>query len=173
MDENRFWSMIEAAWSVAGGKDKPRRRLAEGKLSEGQAYELQEVLEEQVAPALQKRLDTLSAPELLAFDRILERKLYDIDRADIHERTDGSDDGFLYCRGFIVGVGRAYYEAVLANPDRAVTDAECEQMCYLSWHLHHDKFGEVPPSGISRETCSNSVGWPENTEPGASPDPAT
>jgi hypothetical protein len=117
------------------------------------------VLEEEVVPDLWEQLDTLSADELLAFDRILEQKLYDIDRADIHERTDGSDDGFLYCRGFIVGMGRAYYAAVWAEPDLAVTDAECEAMCYLSWHLHYDKFGEVPPSGISRETQSNAAGW--------------
>lgn len=159
MDENRFWAMIEAAWGTAGGKAKSRQRLAEGKLSEGQAYKLQEVLEEEVAPALREHLDALPADELLAFDRILEQKLYDIDREDIHERTDGSDDGFLYCRGFIVGVGRAYYEAVRANPDRAVTDAECEEMCYLSWHMHHEKFGEVPSSGISRESFSNPAGW--------------
>jgi hypothetical protein len=161
VDENRFWAMIETAWGAVGGKTKARQRLAEGQLSEGRAYALQETLEDEVVPALREQLDALSADELLAFDRILERKLYDIDRADIHERTDGSDDGFLYCRGFIVGMGRAYYEAVRANPDLAVTDAECEAMCYLSWHLHHDKFGEVPPSGISRETQSNTAGWAE------------
>lgn len=170
MDENRFWSMIEAGWEAAGGKVKSRRRLAEGKLSEKLAYALQETLEAEVIPALQEQLDALPVDELLAFDRILERKLYDIDRADIHERTDGSDDGFLYCRGFIVGMGQAYYAAVRADPGRAVTDAECEEMCYLSWHLHCDKFGEVPPSGISRETGSNPAGWPEGAEPGAAPD---
>jgi hypothetical protein len=159
VDENRFWVMIEAAWDAAGGNAESRQRLAVGKLSEDQACALEEALEEEVAPALREQLAALSADELLAFDRILERKLYDIDRADIHEHTDGSDDGFLYCRGFIVGVGREYYEAVLANPDRAVTDVECEQMCYLSWHLHREKFGEVPPSGISPESCSNSAGW--------------
>ena len=67
MDENRFWTLIEAAWGAAGGKSKSRQRLAEGKLSEGQAYALQEVLEEEVAPALREQLDTLSADELLAF----------------------------------------------------------------------------------------------------------
>jgi hypothetical protein len=159
MDENRFWSMIETAWGTVGGKARSRQRLAEGRLSEGGAYSLQEALEEEVVPALQEQLAGLSAEELLAFDRLLERKLYDIDRADIHERTDGSDDGFLYCRGFIVGMGRGYYEAVRANPDRAVVDAECEAMCYLSWHLYRERFGEVPPSGISRETQSNSAGW--------------
>jgi len=160
MDENRFWAMIEAAWGTVGGKVKPRQRLADGKLPAGQAYALQEVLEDEVVSALRDLLDRLPAAELLAFDRILERRLYDIDRADIHERTDGSDDGFLYCRGFIVGMGRAYYEAVLADPDRAVVDAECEEMCYLSWHLHQEKYGDVPPSGISRETQSNTAGWP-------------
>jgi hypothetical protein len=158
VDEIRFWSMIETAWGAVGGKVKPRQRLAEGKLSPGRAYALQEALEE-VVPALREQLAALAADELLAFDRILERKLYDIDRADIHERTDGSDDGFLYCRGFIVGMGQRYYEAVLANPDLAVVDAECEEMCYLPWHLHHERFGEVPSSGICRETQSNTAGW--------------
>jgi hypothetical protein len=159
MDENRFWSMIEAAWATVGGKVASRQGLAQGKLTEEHAYALQDELEE-VVPALREQLAVLSDDELLAFDRILERKLYDIDRADIHERTDGSDDGFLYCRGFIVALGRQYYDAVRANPDVAVVDAECEAMCYLSFHLYLEKFGEIPPSDICRETGSNSVGWP-------------
>ena len=57
-----------------------------------------------VVPALQAALDLLPKDELLQFDRILERKLYDIDRSEIHEYTDGSDDGFLYCRGFGIGI---------------------------------------------------------------------
>ena len=161
MDEIRFWSMIETAWGAAGGKSKSRQRLAEGRLSEDRAYALEEALEK-VIPALRGQLAGLSADELLEFDRVLERKLYDIDRADIHERTDGSDDGFLYCRGFIVAMGRAYYEAVRANPAVAVTDAECEEMCYLAWHLYHERFGDVTPSSISRETQSNSAGWPSD-----------
>jgi hypothetical protein len=32
-------------------------------------------------------------------------------------------------------------------------------VCYLSWHLYCEKFGEMLPSGISRETQSNSDGW--------------
>src|SRR5690349_2281203 len=119
--------MIEVAWGTVGGKTKSRQRLAQGQLSEGLAYSLEEDLEE-VIRALREQLASLSADDLLEFDRILERKLYDIDRADIQERTDGSDDGFLYCRGFIVAMGREYYEAVRANPAVAVTDAECEEM---------------------------------------------
>ncbi len=161
MNEGRFWSMIEAAWSAIGGHTEARQALAEGRDSEEYAYSLDAPLRSFIA-ALTKLLAELPAEELLAFDRILERKLYDIDRADIHERTDGSDDGFLYCRGFIVALGRRYYEAVRDNPDLAVVDAECEQMCYISWHLYDEWFGEMPPSGISRETCSNFAGWPED-----------
>lgn len=43
-----------------------------------------------VIPTLEK----LKKADLLEFDRILERKLYEFDRADVHEHTDG-DDGFL------------------------------------------------------------------------------
>lgn len=160
MDENRFWSMIETAWAAVSGNAESRQRLAQGRLSEDGAYSLQGTLADDVVPALREALAGLAAEELLAFDRILERKLYDIDRAEIQERTDGSDDGFLYCRGFIVGMGREYYEAVRANPERAVLDAECEPMCFVSWRLYREQFGEVPPSGISRETHSNAAGWP-------------
>ena len=162
MDEARFWRMIEAAWEAVGGKVKARQRLAAGKLSDEKAEELMEALEE-VIPALRESLEQLSAPELLAFDQILERKLYDIDRSEIQEHTDGSDDGFLYARGFIVAAGREYYDAVNATPSAAMMDLECEEMCYLSAHVHQEKFGEMPAtsSGISRESCSNSAGWPK------------
>jgi hypothetical protein len=160
MDENRFWSLIESSWKVAGGKTKVRQKLAEGKLSEEKAEDLIEALEE-VIPALREQLGQLPKKELLAFDRILERKLYDIDRAEIQEHTDGSDDGFLYARGFIVAVGKGYYDAVNAKPATALMDLECEEMCYLSWHLYREKFGDMPPSGISRESCSNQRGWPD------------
>ncbi|HTU91900.1 MAG TPA: DUF4240 domain-containing protein [Gemmataceae bacterium] len=160
MDESRFWSLIESAWQTVGGKTKARQKLAEAKLSEERAYALVETLEE-VIPALQAFLDQLSAEDLLAFDRILERKLYDIDRAEIQEHTDGSDDGFLYARGFIVATGKGYYDAVNAKPAIALMDLECEEMCYLSSHLYREKFGEMEGSGISRESCSNKAGWPD------------
>lgn len=159
MTEKRFWSLIESAWQVVGGKAKARQKLAEGKLSEDKSEALVKSLDE-VIPELSKLLGKLTAAELLEFDRILERKLFAIDRAEVQEHTDGSDDGFLYSRGFIVAVGHAYYAAVDANPSVALMDMECEEMCYLSLHLHEEKFGEVPASGISRETCSNKAGWP-------------
>ena len=160
MDDSRFWAMIESAWQAVGSKLKVRQNLADGELWDEKAEELLESLEGVIA-ALRENLSHLSAADLLAFDRILERKLYDIDRAEIQDHTDGSDDGFLYARGFIVAAGRGYYDAVNANPSVALMDLECEEMCYLSLHVHEEKFGEVPQSGISRESCSNKAGWPD------------
>jgi len=117
-----------------------------------------------VISVLREQLSRLLIGELLAFDRMLERKLSDIDRADIHEQTGGSEDGFLYCRGLIVALGRGYYEAVQRNPAVAVVDAECREICYLSWNLYQERFGEVPASEISRESCSNVTGWPADAE---------
>jgi hypothetical protein len=56
--------------------------------------------------ALSGQCRELPGSDLASLDRVLERKLYDIDRADIQAVTDGSDGGFLYARGFIVAMGR-------------------------------------------------------------------
>lgn len=160
MDDNHFWAMIESAWQVAGGKQNARAKLAQAKLSQEKQDDLLESLDDMTS-ALREQLDALPAAELLAFDRILERKLYDIDRAEIQEHTDGSDDGFLYARGFIVAAGKAYYDAVNATPSIAAMDLECEDLCYLPLHIYEKKFGPAPKSGISRESCSNKAAWSE------------
>jgi hypothetical protein len=111
--------------------------------------------------ALTELCEGMSAGDLADLDRVLERKLYEIDRADIQAVTDGSDDGFLYARGLIVALGRDYYAAVAADPRVAVLDGELEAMCYFFAHLHDKKYGAWPEtgSGISRESCSDAAGW--------------
>lgn len=156
MDEARFWSLIAAAWPADERGSAPPQRAISGALEDDAAlYQAQQ----QMLAALTDTLKRLDADDLLAFDRILERKLYDIDRADIHEYTDGSDDGFLYCRGFIVSMGQQFYDLVRADPSRALMDFECGQLCYLPRWLYKEQFGPAPRSDISRETGSNSAGW--------------
>jgi hypothetical protein len=164
MDDKRFWSMIEDAWQDAEGSAPARKKLAQGKLDEEGAMELAQQSLDAFAPALQTSLEQLAKDELLQFDRILERKLYDIDRADIQECTDGSDDGFLYARAFIVAAGQSYYEAVSKNPSRAMMELECEDLCYLPVRVYSQKFGQMPDSDISRETGSNKAGWSDADE---------
>ncbi len=161
MNEKQFWTMIEDAWTGVEGSAAAREQLAQGELDEENAQQLAQQSWTVVVPAIQAALKHLPKDELLQFDRILERKLYDIDRSEIQEHTDGSDDGFLYARGFIVAVGQAYYEAVNKEPSRAMMDLECEDLCYVSARIYEGKFGEMPDAGISRESASNPAGWSE------------
>lgn len=166
-EEARFWSLLEDAWSTQGKEANAARRALATRDPEEDADTAP------VEEALDGMIESLRAAfafadfpreELLAMDRVLERKLYQIDRKDVHEVTDGSDDGFLYARGFIVAMGKAFYDAVDANPQLAVLDAECEVMCYLPAHVHNDRFGDFPETGsnISRESSSNGPGWADD-----------
>jgi hypothetical protein len=160
--EARFWALLEAAWERCGAEVNQARRAAAGRIP-GPEPDLTAV--DEALPvflgSLSDQCRELPGGELASLDRVLERRLYDIDRADIQAVTDGSDDGFLYARGFIVAMGRDYYDAVARNPRLAVTNAECEEMCYFFAHMYRAQFGEFPEtgSGISRESCSNPDGW--------------
>lgn len=161
-DEARFWSLIEAAWAPLG-PDVRQARQALVVRSAGSQADTSVVAE--ALPAFLDILtgycDGLPGAELISLDLVLERKLWEIDRADIHAVTDGSDDGFLYARGFIVAMGREYYDSVVDNPEMGIPCAECEVMCYFFAHLYSGQFGNFPDtgSGISRESGSNLVGW--------------
>ncbi|GAT70230.1 hypothetical protein PS9374_05910 [Planomonospora sphaerica] len=167
-DEERFWGLVEAAWAPLGAEVERARRALTHRAA-GPGGDSRDASVAVVEAALPKFLgnlrsagEGLSAQELTDLDRVVERKLHDIDRADVQAVTDGSDDGFLYARGFIVAMGRDFYTAVAEDPETAVPDAECERMCYFFAHLHHERHGAFPDtgSGISRESCSNPAGWP-------------
>jgi hypothetical protein len=163
--EARFWDLVESAWAACGPEPaRIRRALVERDPAADGDNDVIHMLEgwtDQFLARLGELSADLSSAELTDLDRVVERKLYDIDRQEIQQQTDGSEDGFLYCRGFIVAAGRAFYQAVDANPAMAVIDAECETMCYFFAELHLKRFGTRPDtgSGISRESCSNSAGW--------------
>ncbi|URN06333.1 DUF4240 domain-containing protein [Actinomadura madurae] len=166
MDRERFWDVIEAAWAPLGAEAGAARRALATRDPGADVWELPEI--SVVSKALDAFLGNLRAAardlpadELTDLDRVCERLLYDIDRADVQAVTDGSDDGFLYARGFIVAMGRDFYAAVTADPRMAVLDGDCEAMCYFFAHLHNERFGTFPDtgSGISRESCSNPAGW--------------
>jgi hypothetical protein len=161
-DEARFWARVEAAWAQCSAEANRARRALAARASAPDTHL------SAVEGALPVFLGTMTdqcrelpGDELTSLDRVLERKLYDIDRADIQAVTDGSEDGFLYARGFIVAMGRDFYDAVASDPEVGVLDAECEEMCYFFADLYRERFGEFPEtdSGISRESCSNASGW--------------
>ncbi|MGW5751776.1 hypothetical protein [Nocardia rhamnosiphila] len=159
-EESRFWELVDTAWAEVGAEPDALRKSLIARTGDDDAYALDPHLRVFLA-RLRDLAEGLSSAQLTALDRVAERKLHEVDRADIQEVTDGSDDGFLYCRGFIVAMGRDFHRAVLADPSVAVLDAECESFCYFFAHLHHERFGCFPEtgSGISRESGRNRAGW--------------
>jgi hypothetical protein len=96
-DEVRFWALLEAAWALLG-PDVRQARQALVVRPAGSPVDISVV-----RGALPIFLNVLGghccmlpSTELTSLDRVLERKLWDIDRVDIHVVTDGSTDGFLY-----------------------------------------------------------------------------
>ena len=161
-DEARLWALVEAAWAPLGPEVRQARQELVTRYP-GSRADISIV--EGALPAFLGILAgcsrELPADELTRLDRVVERKLWELDRADVHAVTGGSADGFLYSRGFVVAMGREFCEAVTGDPEMGVPDAECEEMCYFFTHLCHDQFGEFPAtgSGISRESRSNLVAW--------------
>jgi hypothetical protein len=164
-DEQGFWSLLDRAWKLVGPQPQVLRRRLAARHATGDDVDLDEI--DQWLPSFLDNLTTLctdlSAAQLTDLDRVLERTVYDIDRSDIHDVTDGSDDGFLYCRGFIVATGRDFYPAVLAHPTVAILDAECGPMWNFFATLHYRRFGSRAQtgSGSSRESVSNPAGRPD------------
>jgi hypothetical protein len=161
-DEARLWSLLEVAWARLGpdvGQARQDLVVRPGGTPAGTAVltgALPGFLD-----ALRGLCQELPADELVALDRVVERKLWEIDRADVHAMIGGSDDGFLYARGFTVAMGREFHGCVAGDPRMGVPRAECEEMCYFFAHLHHERFGAFPDtgSGISRESGQNVAGW--------------
>ena len=111
--EARFWSLIEAAWAPLGPEVNQARQALVARQADTPADT------SVVAGALPGFLDALAnhcrrfpGAELASLDRVLERKLWEVDRVDVYAVTGGSDDGFLYARGFIVAMGRKFYGSV-------------------------------------------------------------
>ena len=171
MNENIFWELIEKCWKPFNMEET--RRLAISKPTPQVLQSLSKVLNNQIILLLEEELDKLSKEDLIHYDEILERKLYDIDREELYDVIEGGDDLFLYRRGFIVGIGKAYYDSINNNPlvatDNGVfrwdeADTACEDMSLISCIIYQDKFDKkgrepMPPTGISRESGSNKDKW--------------
>lgn len=159
MDEERFWDMIERAWEAVPDALALRRRFLRTR-SLDMAEELQFRYCSMAVAVLEAAVRTLSKRNLVQFDRILEQRLHDLDRPDIHKHTGGSNDGFLYCRGFVVALGRKYYDTVNADPKKAAENAECEEICMCAVREYVNRYDQPPPpSKISRESFSNGAHW--------------
>jgi Protein of unknown function (DUF4240) len=160
MNEEKFWNIIDMSWADSPKLDKKREKVLKNN-DEEILEELSGELEDTILENYNKRLLTLDKDDLVNFIHILEERLYNIDREEIQEHTDGSDDGFLYCRCFILGMGQQYYNLVDKDPSKASMDLEAEMFGFSAYGIYEEKFGEEFErySIHSIESCSNEKGW--------------
>lgn len=156
MTDNQFWTLIETridrdALNELGEDDYP----------------------DSLMQPLTEELVKLSIPELQQFEEILAKALYGIDgRLFAANAGDSgrSDDGFLYCRCWVVANGREYYDAVLADPEKMPkTIGEwCEPLLYVASEAWAKKTGKDVEewdydTEVSYETGSNEELWAADT----------
>ena len=159
----RFWEFIDAAWSQLPKHAALRTKVIESEEApEAEVWALAEVVKEEVASTLRAQLFLLSRAELTKFIHRMEQKLYELDREEIFEHTGGTDDSFLYCRCFIVGMGKAYFDKIKRRPHLATYEASAEAIGFEGYHVYEERFGEEfnRYSTHSIESGSNVAGWP-------------
>ncbi|PUZ27459.1 Protein of unknown function [Chitinophaga costaii] len=163
MNEELFWELIEASWADAPEDNEDRLKALETN-DEDELLELSDTMTDVIVHNYRERLAALDQASLTAFLRILEEKLFHLDRKEIHNNTDGSDDGFLYARGFIVFMGEAYYNKIDQNPSEATEDVECDEFVFAGYDVYEDKFAEEFQRNLIHNTESTSNkdgGWDE------------
>ncbi|MCG5468925.1 DUF4240 domain-containing protein [Micromonospora sp. LAH09] len=108
VDVDGFWQVVERARTAAGpAADRARE--------DGQPSAVAEMLVEE--------LSQLALPDIIAFDRLLDEVLDQVDNWDtcaacwVIEHGFLSDDGFSDFRAGLVGLGRSAFEAVVSRPD--------------------------------------------------------
>ncbi|MDQ3634836.1 MAG: DUF4240 domain-containing protein [Acidobacteriota bacterium] len=160
MNEEKFWKIIESSWADSPEIYALRTKALENN-EEKLLEELSGKLENEIFENYNERIKSLEKYDFTNFIHILEEKLYIIDREEIQEYTDGSDDGFLYCRCFIVGMGEKYYTLVDKNPSKATMDIEAESFGFSAYTVYEKKFGEEFERNSIHciESCSNTDSW--------------
>jgi len=162
MKQDAFWEIIEKSW-LDSSKLHQQREEAVKNNNEESLEQLSYKLEDIITNNYVNRLSKLSKNELTNFIHILEERIYNIDRKEIHTHTGGSDDGFLYGRCFIVGMGKNYYDMIDKTPSKAKFDLDAEGFGFSAYQVYEDLFEEEFDRNSTHciESCFNENGWKE------------
>ncbi|PUZ29224.1 hypothetical protein DCC81_07100 [Chitinophaga parva] len=162
MDEALFWQLIEASWTDSPEDNEDRIDALETN-DEDELLELADTMSDVIMHNYRRRLGELDKPSMAAFLRILEVKMYELDRKEIHDHLDGSDDGFVYARGFVIFMGEEYFNKINEDPSQGTFDTRCEEFVFEGYSIYEEKFEEPFEryQVCSVETGSNKEGWPK------------
>jgi len=141
MDENRFWSLLDASLLGQPSQDGQEAKLADA-------------------------LRTLRADEIVAFEGLFARQLqksysWDLWGAAYIIHGGASDDGFEYFRRWLISRGRTVFESAVRDPDSLATlipatqrdPVEFESFSYVAADVWKSK------TGIDPITAPGDVGF--------------
>ncbi len=122
-----------------------------------------------VVEPLLSALAAMSVANIHQFEDTLSEMLWQLDtqaQALASKRNDPeaylSDDGFLYDRCCVVANGKAFFEAVLHDPQQFPAGVSFEALLYVAGDAYRRKTGRdfrhIPT--FNYETGSNTAGWP-------------
>ena len=128
MQEDKFWSIVEAARKAAGSDIDGRVEALEAQLRKLSTSEIQ---------GFQNVYDTL----------VLRAFRWDLWGAAHLMNGDCSDDGFVFFCHWLISEGKARYEAALQDPDSLAEVErldlfELEMFAYVAQDVFEDKDGE-------------------------------
>ncbi len=140
-----------------------RKRTPRSTLTEAELWKLIGARAE--IATMKRALAKRSQADIREFSELLAHKLYLLDAkayADHAGAAGRSADAFLYARCAVVGRGRAFYQDVLAHPERFPADADLEDLLTVASAAFLAKTGEEldEDTHYSYETGSNAAGWP-------------
>lgn len=149
MDIDHFWKLIEQTRGTGG--------------CEEHAENLSEVL------------GRMPPQEIVDFDKLFHARLDEAYRWDLWAVAyivmgGCSDDSFEYFRCWLIGQGRAYFEAALRDPERAADnlapgdDAEGEDLLYAAASAYESRTGDadMPHARTKRSAEPAGQAWDED-----------
>ena len=152
MDESMFWKLIDESRGKSGGSATNQAKV------------------------LVTKLKALRAMEIASFNRLFYGRIHRAYRNELWAaayiiRGGCSDDSFEYFRAWLIGQGRAVYEAALKDPETLTMvvkkTAECEALLNAAWNAYEGKTGKELPKSAYPEGGPELRGseWDEENLP--------
>lgn len=158
-----YWQIIELAWEANQELKTRRNELTtlEGIKRPGKlGKQIEKCMNDEIYPVFETRLAELPMDDLLQFTELHRVNLFTIDRFDIGKYLGGSDDGFLYSRGFVIGLGKESYCRINDNPRLGTLGLESEGFAYMPFTIFSMKYDvRIMSKDPDYETGSNRLGW--------------
>jgi len=144
MDEATFWDLIASIDTTALGRGDDDTALE----------------------SLRARLAELEPAAIHGFQERLAQALYDLDGPAYAAHAGGDDEEFIAARCHVVARGRAWHQAVVADPEQMAQTRErhCEALLHIAPEAWAERTDRDPAdydhvTAVSYETGANRARW--------------